>query len=100
MRANIVARAARAGSVREAADVVLAAVVEARAANRSISLEEVKSLLVDALRAWRQRNGPRRTLGPGSEVRERIACRAARGPALQPGGCGRDMLVYRLHARR
>jgi hypothetical protein len=59
MRNQIITRAANACSRSEVAHVVLSAVVETHAEPGDVQLEDVKSLLVDAVRAWRARNGVR-----------------------------------------
>jgi hypothetical protein len=55
-RDQILEKAALARSPRGAAQVVLASIVETHARPTDVSLEEVKCLLVDAIRAWRHRN--------------------------------------------
>jgi hypothetical protein len=61
-RDQILERAAAARSPRGAAQVVLASVVETHARPTDVSLEEVKCLLVDAVRAWRDRNARQHTV--------------------------------------
>ena len=63
MRNRIITQAANARSRREVSWVVLAAVVATHARPGDVQLDEVKSLLVDAVRAWRASGGVRETAG-------------------------------------
>ena len=53
------AKAARAGSARQAAQVVLDELVRQYDAATDVPLEQAKCLLVDAMRAWHARNDRR-----------------------------------------
>ncbi len=60
MRNRIITQAENACSRSEVAHAVLSAVVETHAEPGDVQLEDMKSLLVDAVQAWRARNGVRK----------------------------------------
>jgi len=67
MQNEILTAAAEAHSQRDAAQVVLSAVVESHANPRDVQVDEVKRQLVAALRVWRAHHGRQSGGGAGGQ---------------------------------